>query len=839
MMKNHRKVISGGCLIALALLVMVLGGGQAGYAQTPEATPSPATGTPLPTAELPAPETGPTPVIVPVLGTPLAVEDETPGVGEAAFFQLGQSTFELISPLDQQAFSFDIPYRWIIDREGSYLELHYAMQYEAVGSLANQPEEQSIDAVVNIYFNDVLITSFAPQEGSNQVARIEIPPDAAPEPEEERSELRFVYLSGDCDEFEERSVFVVYDYSLLHLVYDQIPVEVNLADFPRPLVQNLFRPEEVLIVVPDEYGEADLEAAASVAATIGLRTFGEAIVNLVTASEATAQRLANTSAIVVGKPGDNAFLQDLYRRERLPTTLSADDEIVGPSSQPIAAEDGVLQEVMSDYSQDHVYLIVTGATDEALNRAAQALSVSAPRFGFEGNLVVVAEYHDSLVEQARLADRFTLAELGFEDTTLSGNAAYRTSVPLFVPSTWQLVENPRLNLAYIHSNLLETDTSSLSVQLNGQYVGSAPIDKVTLAEREAVIEIPLADFRVGHRNRLDFEAVLNVEVPECALPELDLAWVRLLDSSTIEIPHVERDEINMAISLDDPLSLFVSRRDLSDVWFSLSQAPAANELVGLVRVAAWLGNFSGGSGFSPQVSMGADESMEQLEAYHLVAFGRPTTNPLVAALHEYLPQPFVAGEDSLRQQLGSVVYRLPDNYSLGVLEVLRAPWNPGRAVLVVSGTTPQGLGWAIHTLTGEDSYYQLLEGDLALIRQDRVETFASEDFVREPLTSAMQSMGEEEAVDLEAMPTPAPAAQATPVPTAVLPEPAVAATATVLAGETGRTPEPPLADLDVPAEELTPEEAASPMWTQVVVGLVGVGLIALAGFIVFKWRKRS
>jgi hypothetical protein len=120
----------------------------------------------------------------------------------------------------------------------------------------------------------------------------------------------------------------------------------------------------------------------------------------------------------------------------------------------------------------------------------------------------------------------------------------------------------------------------------------------------------------------------------------------------------------------------------------------------------------------------------------------------------------------LRQEVGHVVYRLPDNFSLGLLQVLPAPWNPGKKVLlVVTGTTSEGVGWAINALTDETIYYNDLRGDLAFIQAERVEAFDSAKFIRTPLASAVEAVTEApESVALEVVPTatPAPVMSAAP-----------------------------------------------------------------------------
>jgi hypothetical protein len=149
--------------------------------------------------------------------------------------------------------------------------VHYDLQYEAAEPI--DPTQASlIQAMVNVYFNDTLLTAFIPVEGMNQTLRLPIPLEAIGDPTQKQHGVRFSFFSGNCDEFQEEAIFVVHDHSFIHFNYELSPLQINLADFPRPLVQGLFESEYILLIIPDQYNESDLAAAAAIAASLGHRT---------------------------------------------------------------------------------------------------------------------------------------------------------------------------------------------------------------------------------------------------------------------------------------------------------------------------------------------------------------------------------------------------------------------------------------------------------------------------------------------------------------------------------------------------------------------------------------
>jgi hypothetical protein len=66
-----------------------------------------------------------------------------------------------------------------------------------------------------------------------------------------------------------------------------------------------------------------------------------------------------------------------------------------------------------------------------------------------------------------------------------------------------------------------------------------------------------------------------------------------------------------------------------------------------------------------------------------------------------------------------VVFRLPPGLSLGYVQEIPSPWNGERAFLAVTGTTDEGVGWAIRALADDDLIWQI-EGNLTLMRDREI-----------------------------------------------------------------------------------------------------------------------
>lgn len=711
-------------------------------------------------------------LVVLSLLTPVQAQTQNQsGVVDITFAQLEKPAMVLFSPIDQRSLDITLPYRWVMVGSQNYVELRYAMTYD--GYNPTQPEESvNLNAQVDVYINSQLITNFTPQLGDASALRLSIPTNLLNNAESNRHRIRFVFKTENC-ESPRQTRFTIQPESWLHLEYQARPLDLSLANFPRPLVQDLFTPETILIIVPDDYNNADLSTVASIAATLGSRVNRvTTTMQLVTAGQATRELLFNKNAIIVGPPGRNAFLKNLYDQGLLPTTLSLDTfAIVANADLTIMPEDGVLQLIASDVNPDYAYLIVTANSDVGIYRAARALAMREPRYGLSGSLGVIEALSDLTVATTQISDVVTLDTLGYFDAPFYGMGTQSNSVNFTIPLNWQFTRNPVLTLRYLRSSALNPQVSVLNIMLNGGPVGSAPLDRTEQGELEVQIELPKQEFEPGHVNYLTFEGVVK-PTSECALPPENAIWMRVLGSSELYLPHVETEQL--LIPTDDIRTLFTSRPDLGNVWFSLSENPMPEELTGMLRTAWTLGKTSTGQGFAPIASRGiitdtqflasfsiapltnttstplptstqASDSISVtalLSAYHGIAFGLPASNPLLATLNAQLPQSFLLPENSLSQQIGNVIYRLPRNTNLGVVEVLYAPWNSGRALAVVTGTTPEGLGWAIDVLNNEELVTKLT-GDVNFVIGERIEAVKSADFFEVPLRDAVEKVSGE------------------------------------------------------------------------------------------------
>jgi len=98
-------------------------------------------------------------------------------------------------------------------------------------------------------------------------------------------------------------------------------------------------------------------------------------------------------------------------------------------------------------------------------------------------------------------------------------------------------------------------------------------------------------------------------------------------------------------------------------------------------------------------------------ATHRILVGLPTQNAAVAGMNDRLPQPFQPGTDQ-PVPVDSLPQVVPAAGATGLVQAVLS--DDGMPVLVVTGTTEQGVAWAAGVLADPD-LRSSLKGDLAIV----------------------------------------------------------------------------------------------------------------------------
>jgi len=261
------------------------------------------------------------------------------------------------------------------------------------------------------------------------------------------------------------------------------------------------------------------------------------------------------------------------------------------------------------------------------------------------------------------------------------------------------------------------------------------------------------------------------------------------------------------------------------VAFLLPEKSSLVEIEAMLRWANLMGGAAGSDSFMPEVIVGGEPDQSNLRGKQLVAIGRMTQNPYIAAANASLPLSFIPGSDDIRQTIGNVVYQLPPGLSVGLLQLLNSPWDANQAMLVHTGTTDEGVKWVSDALV-DPLLVDQLYGNLVIgLRPGEI--IAIDTRGKEAIPGAGDLLGM-----LTNRSTPRPGVTNTPVPTNAL-----APTATPTAVTIAESSVPTVSALPVLQTRSylsLPVLGRQPAWLLFIL-VVSVLVVAVA--IVIYWRQ--
>ncbi len=401
----------------------------------------------------------------------------------------------------------------------------------------------------------------------------------------------------------------------------------------------------------------------------------------------------------------------------------------------VPAEDGVVQEIVSPWNEGRAILLATGLTRRAVARAVRALSSANALPGMQGTVMLVKDTRPlSPEEESPLpAERMTLADLGYDDRLLIGQGTHRATFALNVPPSWSLSEEAAAELFFSHSQSLDYARSGASVLFNQRPVASITFDETTATNGRLLIPLNHVLLAPGEGNRLMVQVTL-VTKDVCQPPDAEQAWFLLSRDSEIRLPHRVVDAPPPDLS-QYPYP-FHADPTLRQTVFALPGMPTAAEISLALRMAASMGNFSGGRVFAPRVFFAGATASEVPGGRHVVVIGRPSRNSLLQDLNAHLPLPFVPGSDEIEQRLNQAIFRLPPDVDLGLVQLFPSPWNAEGMVLALTGTTDGAIAEAVGELTTRPWSFK---GNLALVQKGEVATFDTRTLTRGGLVVAVST----------------------------------------------------------------------------------------------------
>lgn len=386
-------------------------------------------------------------------------------------------------------------------------------------------------------------------------------------------------------------------------------------------------------------------------------------------------------------------------------TLSWDGQTFTASGGRIPSSHGVMALSQSAVPQ----LLVSGATPSAVRSAADALVQPERRALLSGTHAVLTRVPVTPAAAAAWQDgAASFAQLGVDRREVRGPGEHILDFRFERPANWILREGSALELALESSTAIRTDTSWVSVSLNGAEIGTQRLRTGTDMPQRYRFNLPVGvlntDLNGQPVRHLALQVRLFLDIPHvaCTTVDADSAWAALLPYSAWLLPHDEFTGLDLG-RFPAPLLSDDTTAPLSVV---VPEPPTSADLAAGLQVLAALGRWIDTDVAFPPRLMTTDQVGTQAHQQSLILIGGPEHNSVSATAASLQPALFTSADPA--------AYQLTAGERRSRLHLAQSPWNRTQVILVITGSDSAGLALGAAAL-GERALLDTLRGQTAML----------------------------------------------------------------------------------------------------------------------------
>jgi hypothetical protein len=651
-------------------------------------------------------------IVAALLATSISPTQAAPAAQVASapsfsFEEMGFGSSELASPSDARSFFFSLPAGQQI---ASGAELNLSLRTLILDTPGVDLSDEELRGAITVELNGRIVANLPLTRELEREVTLPIPDSALEgQPADGRHDLRIrLQTPTDCA-FGDAIRVTIGANSSLTLPTDAEPISADLALLPRPIFQRSFLPETAIVVVPDEPTAEELRAVMIVAAGLGRSSGNQLGLTLRQSSELTDEEYEANHLVFVGTPAALPLLSEI----ELPASVE-DALFAAPN---LEASDGIVQAAVSPWNEAKLALVIGGNIEAGVVKAAQAFALNQllPVEG-QPDLAIIADVNLAADENPPVERTF--ADLGYADARRTGAVGISSLYYDFTLPVDQIATDEAfLELAFTHSALMNYNSSSLTVLLNGASIGGVRFSDDSVDLTRVSFLMPRDALRPG-RNEIQLRASLNPNDGCFNNDELDL-WLSIWPESRISVPlEPATDQMLRSLGLGEYPTMLTGSPSLATTAFVVDQADA-NSWQTAAQVVSQLATQSNSAPIDLAVAYDGAVPEAVLQERNLVLFGQPSALSMVEELNAALPAPFDPGSDQAIDRVTRVTFRLADRTDVGYLQLLTAPWNEQRVVLAVLGRSPEGLDAAGQSLI-RGALRSRLGGSFALIIDEQI-----------------------------------------------------------------------------------------------------------------------
>jgi hypothetical protein len=469
-----------------------------------------------PSRAVPAPPAAPAPAPTPALAGAVG------SAQELSFDGLGLGTQTLYGRANTVVAYFPAP-------AGTLASNGSALRLVVAHSALLDPLTSALHVLVNGQERTVLALDASNVDGAVQEVALSTAALHADQPN--LVELRFdARLAGRTnDQGADPGVFVRLDGQTLlrYQLYAPAgaPPPARLDAFPFPLTGGHgTAPARLGLVLPSSPTGPDLTTAFRIAADLGRLSVGQQVApEVVSAGQLDWLRSGGIPALVVGTIDRLSSADPLLRAAGFTPTQSG---WKAPDGRQAGRDTGVVAAITSPWDRRTPLILVTGATDAAVSRAAGALS--QPGRIPPASVFVLVNPDQQWPAPAPVPEPngiVTFPALGDQGLLAQGPGHHRAGLPFLAPAV-DGSGTASLQLTVGHTPVPAGSLSSLTALINGTAVGGVALNTGNERATDVRIQLPGSLLRPGR----------NLLALDISLPAMDTASVRVASDLRLVLP---------------------------------------------------------------------------------------------------------------------------------------------------------------------------------------------------------------------------------------------------------------------------------------------------------------
>ncbi len=306
-------------------------------------------------------------------------------------------------------------------------------------------------------------------------------------------------------------------------------------------------------------------------------------------------------------------------------------------------------------------------------------------------------------KEAVQSHNLTLKELGDTEghtlKTVRANKTYHFTRP----KGWKMHGKTAIEVSFQHSPALLEERSSLNVLVNHRILKTIPLSKNNVTAKTLSVPIP-TDILKDH-NSLEFQVDQHYTY-KCEDPFSSELWTTILPETTLHLAYTPQAVKPNLAHFPYPFFETLNYGKTTLGYLTPETNFSDESLEALAVVSTLMGQHVDWREIRPFLAQ--NKGIESNE--NLILIGTPEETPAISELADYLP---VALDE--HQFINPKTNKALDK-SYGVLQVIANPSHPDKAILIVSGNTPQAVLQAARLLAQQPSN-QILVGNYAIVQE--------------------------------------------------------------------------------------------------------------------------